>query len=268
MRAMRVPYWLLAVRLTCATLLAAGALVAGTACGKQLARAAPASSPQSANDAFPRRESTATQTRPVTGTSALALRPKIVWDPIPFPASRKREMAAYARRHYGLGTYRLTDPRVIVEHYTETPDFASTYNTFAPDHPDSELHELPNTCVHFVVDRDGTIRQLVPLTIMCRHTVGLNYTAIGIEHVGYSDGEIMRDRSELRASLALTRWLRCRYGIAVGNVIGHSESVRSPYHHENVASLRTQTHSDWLAQDMNIYRAHLRRVPCGSMAHA
>jgi N-acetyl-anhydromuramyl-L-alanine amidase AmpD len=171
-------------------------------------------------------------------------------------------MLRYARRHYGLGTYRLIDPRVIVEHYTETPDFQSTYNTFAPDHPDSELHELPNTCAHFVVDRHGVIHQLVPLTIMCRHTVGLNYTAIGIENVGYSDREILDNHAELRASLALTRWLRCRYGIAVRNVIGHSESLSSPYHHEDIPALRTQTHSDWLHADMTTYRAHLEGLPC------
>lgn len=189
--------------------------------------------------------------------------PRIERDLIPFPASRKREMAAYARRHYGLDTYRLIHPRVIVEHYTDTPDFQSTYNTFAPDHPDSELHELPNTCAHFVVDRGGVIHQLVLLTIMCRHTVGLNYTAIGIEHVGFSDGEILENPRELQASLALTRWLRCRYGIAVGNVIGHSESLSSPYHHEDVPSLRSQTHSDWLPPDMRIYRSRLRQLGCG-----
>jgi beta-N-acetylhexosaminidase len=171
-------------------------------------------------------------------------------------------MIAYARRHYGLDTYRLIDPRVIVEHYTETPDFQSTYNTFAPDHPDTELHELPNTCVHFVVDRGGVIHQLVPLGIMCRHTVGLNYTAIGIENVGYSDQEILRNPAQMRASLALTRWLRCSDHIAVKNVIGHSESLSSPYHHENVPSLRGQTHSDWQLADMNIYRARLRSLPC------
>lgn len=196
--------------------------------------------------------------------SQVAARPPIESDPIPFPASRKREMAAYARRHYGIDTYRLVDPRVIVEHYTETPDFQSTFNTFAPDHPDSELHELPNTCAHFVVDRYGTVHQLVPLTIMCRHTVGLNYTAIGIENVGFSDREILDDQRELRASLALTRWLRCRYGIAVRDVIGHSESLSSPYHHENVPGLRTQTHSDWLRPDMKIYRRRLRQLGCGS----
>jgi N-acetylmuramoyl-L-alanine amidase len=167
-------------------------------------------------------------------------------------------MARYALRHYGLDSYRLRDPRVIVIHYTETPDFQATWNTFAPDVPDSELHELPNTCAHFVVEADGTIHQLVPVGLMCRHTVGLNWTAIGIEHVGYSDGEILGRHRQMRASLRLVRWLRCRLHIAVGDVIGHNESLSSPYHHENVAALRTQTHSDFNHADMRVYRARLR----------
>jgi N-acetylmuramoyl-L-alanine amidase len=169
-------------------------------------------------------------------------------------------MVAYAERHYGLHTYRLIDPHVIVIHFTETPDYQSTYNTFAPDTPDSELHELPNTCAHFVIDRNGVIHQLVPLGIMCRHTVGLNWTAIGIEHVGYSDQEILDNSRELGASLALVRWLRCRYGIAIANVIGHNESLASPYRHENVPALRTQTHNDFNRADMDIYRAKLRAL--------
>jgi N-acetylmuramoyl-L-alanine amidase len=191
-----------------------------------------------------------------------ARRPAVIQDPIPFSDSRKREMTEYAERHYGIDTYRLVDPHVIVEHYTVTPDVRSTYETFASDHPDSELHELPNTCAHFVVDRSGAIYQLVPVTIMCRHTIGLNYTAIGIENVGYSDREVLDDGPELRASLALTRWLRCRYGIAISNVIGHNESLSSPYHWENVTSLRTQTHEDWRRADMKLYRARLRLLPC------
>jgi beta-N-acetylhexosaminidase len=192
--------------------------------------------------------------------AALALavpQPAIVWRPIPFGAKRKAETAAYAQRHYGIDSYRLRHPHVIVEHYTVTATFQQAFNTFAPDVPDSELHELPGTCAHFVVDRDGTIYQLVRLSIMCRHTVGLNYTAIGIEHVGSSDGQILHDRRQLAASLKLTRWLRCRYGIAVKNVIGHSESLSSPYHRERVARLRTQTHADWTHADMRTYRREL-----------
>jgi N-acetylmuramoyl-L-alanine amidase len=187
-------------------------------------------------------------------------KPRIVWDPIPFGAKRKAEMRAYAKRHYGLDTYRLIDPHVIVIHFTETPDFQSTYNTFAPDTPDPELHELPNTCAHFVIDRDGTIHQLVSINIMCRHTVGLNWTAIGIEHVGYSDQQVFDDRQQMAASLALVRWLRCRLHIEVRNVIGHNESLSSPYHHENVPALRTQTHSDFNHADMQIYRRRLRAL--------
>jgi N-acetylmuramoyl-L-alanine amidase len=195
-----------------------------------------------------------------TALAALLLaapQPAIVQRPIPFGARRKRETAAYAKRHYGIDGYRLRDPHVIVEHYTVTSTFSQAFNTFAPDVPDAELHELPGTCAHFVVDRDGTIYQLVKLSIMCRHTVGLNWTAIGIEHVGFSDAQILHDRRQLAASLKLTRWLRCRYGIAVKDVIGHSESLSSPYHHERVARLRTQTHGDWTHADMRTYRRNL-----------
>jgi N-acetylmuramoyl-L-alanine amidase len=192
--------------------------------------------------------------------SAAVPKPPIVWDPIPFGAQRKAEMVAYAERHYGLARYKLLDPHVIVIHYTETPDFGATYNTFAPDTPDSELHELPNTCAHFVIDPAGVIHQLVPLDIMCRHTVGLNWTAIGIEHVGYSDQQVLGDTRQIAASLSLVRWLRCRFGISIADVIGHNESLSSPYHRENVPALRTQTHGDFVHADMDVYRARLRAL--------
>ena len=183
--------------------------------------------------------------------------PPIIHDPIPFGARRKAEMRAYARRHYGLDTALLKDPRVIVEHVTVTRTFRATFNTFAPDVPDAELHELPGVCSHFVVDRGGKIHQLVPLRLMCRHTVGLNDTAIGIEHVGMSDAQVLGDAKQMRASLRLTRWLQAKFGIATENVIGHAESLSSPYHHERVKRLRTQTHGDWVHRDMVVYRREL-----------
>lgn len=112
------------------------------------------------------------------------------------------------------------------------------------------------------MDRDGTIYELVSPRIICRHTVGLNDVAIGIEHVGLSDAGVMGDARQLRASLALTRWLRCRYGIPVRDVIGHSESLSSPYHHERVAALRGRTHADMTHPTMRRYRALLRRAGC------
>jgi N-acetylmuramoyl-L-alanine amidase len=190
-------------------------------------------------------------------------RPPIVERLIPFGPKRKREMAAYSERHYGQRTWRLRHPRVIVEHVAEASSVAAVYDTFAADVPDVELHELPNVCSHFVVARSGRIFQLVNLRTRCRHTVGLNWTAIGIEHVGYADSDILGNRRQLRASLRLTRYLRCRFGIKLSDVIGHSESLGSPYHHELVPSLRQQTHADWKHRSMRVYRQRLwRRGPC------
>jgi N-acetylmuramoyl-L-alanine amidase len=186
-------------------------------------------------------------------------KPHIVWKPIPFGARRVAEMRAYAHRHYGLRTATL-EPRAIVEHVTATSTFSSAYNTFAADVPDAELHELPGTCAHFVVDRDGTIYQLVRLSLMCRHTVGLNWAAIGIEHVGLSDAQVLGDAAQMRSSLALTLWLMSRYRIPLANVIGHNESLTSPLHRELYAPWRCQTHADWKRADMDVYRSRLRAL--------
>jgi N-acetylmuramoyl-L-alanine amidase len=210
-----------------------------------------------------RRQRRRRNARAPTPTPTSAVRaPAIVKRFIPFPATREQEMAAYAERHYGIHGYRLENPKVIVEHYTVSADAASAIKLFSSDVADSELHELPGTCSHFVIDSDGTIYQLVPLSIMCRHTVGLNYTSIGVEHAGFSDEDILGNPAELDASLRLTSYLRCRYGIEVRNVIGHNESLSSPYHRENVTALRSQTHEDWTRADMDIYRSKIADRGC------
>ena len=203
------------------------------------------------------------QRRIQTQAQTAPAKPRIVSDPIPFGAKRKAEMVAYVRRHYGSfmrPTWRLVDPHVIVIHYTESSTFSSVWNTFANDVPDTELHELPGTCAHFVVDTNGTIYQLVSLGTMCRHTVGLNWTAIGIENVGFSDAQVMDNPRQMSSDLRLVHWLRCRFDIETGNVIGHNESLSSPYHREDVASLRDQTHGDFNHADMQVYRSRLRAL--------
>jgi beta-N-acetylhexosaminidase len=187
--------------------------------------------------------------------------PPVVQRRIPFGERRKQEMRGYAMRHYGIDDYRLRRPRVIVQHYTVTDSFAPVYNYFATDAPDPELHELPGVCSHYVIDRDGTIYQLVSTRIMCRHTVGLNWTAIGIEHVGRSDAQVLGNRRQRSASLRLTRMLQGRYDISTRNVIGHNENRSSPFHRERVPRLRSQTHGDFQRAAMNVYRRRLERLP-------
>ena len=192
------------------------------------------------------------------GAERPAIRPYF----IPFGERRRQEMRAYARRHYGIDDFRLRRPRVIGQHVAVAGTARAVFNTFAHDRPDPELRELPNVCSHFVVDGTGRIHQLVSMSLMCRHTVGLNHTSIGIEHTGFRDGDVLGNRRQLDASIRLTTWVRCRFGIGVRNVIGHNESLSSPYHRERVARLRTQTHGDMTRASMRRYRARLRATRC------
>jgi beta-N-acetylhexosaminidase len=185
-------------------------------------------------------------------------RPPIVWRPIPFGHDRRQQMGAYSRRHYGRWAWRLTDPKVIVEHFTDGPTFAGAWATFASDA--AHMGELPGVCAHFVIDTDGTIYQLVNLHVRCRHAIGMNWTAIGIEDVGTSDAQILANPAMMRSSLALTLWLMDRFGIQLRDVIGHAETLMSPYHHERNRSWRCLTHTDWSHHDMRGYRARLRRL--------
>jgi beta-N-acetylhexosaminidase len=108
-----------------------------------------------------------------------------------------------------------------------------------------------------VIDKKGTIHQLVSLKFMCRHVVGLNHVAYGIEHVGRSDAQVMGNERQLAASLRLTRWLQARSAIATRHVIGHAESLSSPFHRENVKAWRGLTHGDFAAKTMRRYRGRL-----------
>jgi len=123
-------------------------------------------------------------------------RPPITQDPIVFDARRIAQTREYAKRHYGFKRARLRDPKVIVIHYTASSTYSSVFNTFNQNVADVEFGETPQVCSHYVIDPRGRIHQLVSLKWICRHTVGLNYTAIGIEHVGTSADQVARQRPD------------------------------------------------------------------------
>jgi hypothetical protein len=196
---------------------------------------------------------------PAAAKSATA-KPPIHKRLIPYPKKRKREMAGYSKRHYGQYKWRLKNPKVIVIHYAEAGSIGAIYNTFRTDQPDVEFHELPNVCSHYAVAASGAVYKFVPPTIRCRHTVGLNWTSIGVEHVGFSDQDILNRPAQLNGSLHLVQWLRCRFGISVSNVIGHNESLSSPFYKELDPRFKGQTHGDWNHADMQIYRSDLTKL--------
>lgn len=158
--------------------------------------------------------------------------PKVKFDPIPYHRDRKRQMANYSHRHYGKRTWRLSNPRAIVLHYTATSTYGPVFNTFASNAPN--LGEKPGVCAQFVVDKDGTIHQLTRLYVRCRHAVGLNHVSIGIEMVQEelgsrhgSDRAILGRGAQVRAAAHLVAWLKQRYRIAMKDVIGHAMANHS-----------------------------------------
>jgi N-acetylmuramoyl-L-alanine amidase len=193
-------------------------------------------------------------------SEAAVAKPEIHKMLIPYPKHRKREMAAYSKRHYGRYKWRLVDPKLIVIHYAEAGSIRAIFNTFRPDNPDPEFHELPNVCSHYAVSAGGGIYKFVPPTVRCRHVVGLNHVAIGIEHVGFSDQDILGRPAQLNGSLRFVQWLRCRFGIPVDGVIGHNESLSSPYYKELDPRFKGRTHGDWTHADMQIYRGNLGKL--------
>jgi N-acetyl-anhydromuramyl-L-alanine amidase AmpD len=180
---------------------------------------------------------------------------------ITLSATRLAETAAYARRHYGVSTFHL-HPKLIVLHFTASGAGSEpgVHSLFQSDTPNGG--ELPGVCAHFVVDQDGTIYQQAPLNIICRHAIGVNDHAIGIEMVQaagasshWADQQILHRSAQIDSVLALVRWLQARYDIPTRSVIGHAMANESPYFHD-LEGWRND-HTDWQPQDVRELRSLL-----------
>ncbi len=149
---------------------------------------------------------------------------------------------------------------MIVLHYTAGGTWASTRAVFAAD--TVNIGELPGTCAHYVVDKDGTVYQLVPTSMRCRHTIGLNDQAIGIEMVQeggssatWADQQILDRPAQVGAALALVRSLQAQFGIPTTSVIGHAMANAAPQFHDRLGW--RNDHADWQATDVARFRARL-----------
>ncbi len=167
-----------------------------------------------------------------TATTSAATRPPIHKMLIPYPKKRKREMAAYSKRHYGQYKWRLNNPKTIVIHYAVAGSISTIFNTFEPTSPTSSSTSCPTSAR----TSQSPPRALSTSSSRRRSAagtrVGLNWTAIGVEHVGFSDQDILNRPAQLNGSLQFVQWLRCQYGIPVNQVIGHNESLSSPFYKE------------------------------------
>jgi N-acetyl-anhydromuramyl-L-alanine amidase AmpD len=192
--------------------------------------------------------------------AAGARKPPIAEDHISYGAHRKAQMAAYSNRHYGEREYRLTDPKVIVLHFTATDSYSAVWSTFDSNSPD--LGETPGVCSQYVIEQDGTIDELVPPRIRCRHTIGLNHVAIGVEMVQEApngshaaDLAILHRRPQVRSAMHLVAFLHQKFGIPLREVIGHA-MANDDRHFRDLEGW-VNDHTDWEAQDVRAFRRRL-----------
>jgi N-acetyl-anhydromuramyl-L-alanine amidase AmpD len=192
-----------------------------------------------------------------------AAKARIVSDHIAYGAERRRQMAAYSKRHYGDREWRLRDPDAIVLHFTATDSYAAVWSTFDSNAPN--MGETPGVCSHYVIKQSGTIAELVPPRIRCRHAIGLNHRSIGIEMVQstgrgphWADRQILERRPQIHPALRLVARLQGRFEIRTGDVVGHAMANDSPYF-KDLEGWRND-HSDWLKRDVRVFRHRLRRL--------
>lgn len=149
----------------------------------------------------------------------------IVQKPIVFNQKRQQLSLDYLNKRHGIRKTQPTIlPRMIVLHFTGSGTLNSNFNYFNKEEIEqartaNKTQSTLNVSAHYLVDRDGTVYQLLPDTLFARHIIGLNYMAIGIENVGGPDAPLTE--AQVKANAALVRYLCARHKIEY--LIGHSE---------------------------------------------
>ena len=153
----------------------------------------------------------------------------IINRPIEFGKKRKEMTKQYIKQHYGLDVKDITiKPKIIVLHWTAIMDKERCFERLKSeklftDRKDIASASLLNVSAHFLVYRDGTIIQLMPDNWMARHTIGLNYSSIGIENVG-GENNTKEDltQAQIIANIKLVKYLKAKYP-SIEYLIGHHE---------------------------------------------
>ena len=129
----------------------------------------------------------------------------------------------YSKTHYNINNIYIKRPKIIVIHSTATRTLEGTINIFDSDYlmgrSDIRDNGDINVSIHFIVDRDGTIYSYTPITVIARHVIGLNYTSIGIENVGFPND--LTDE-QLSSNIKLINYLKKNIK-TIKHVIGHFE---------------------------------------------
>ena len=147
------------------------------------------------------------------------------YKPIIFDDQRKQLSIDYLQVRHGIKQANaVIKPVMVVLHWTAIPSLEKTFDAFNnPTLPEARkaisTAGTLNVSSQYLIDRDGTIFQLMPDSIFARHVIGLNYCAIGVENVGGESAPLTK--KQLLANENLVRYLKTKYPIEY--LIGHYE---------------------------------------------
>lgn len=158
-------------------------------------------------------------------SQASGLDPQAVQRPI-FDAERIELTVDYSRHHYDVATAAMNDPQMIVVHYVTIPTLQRSMDFFRPSRIDHNIRRdiasggEVNVSAHYLVDRDGTLYQLAGEDLLCRHIIGFNHSAIGIENVAFDADDLTK--AQLEANAALISRIVQRHP-SIRYLLGHHE---------------------------------------------
>ena len=196
----------------------------------------------------------------------------IIQTPIKFSEHRIELSKSYIKTHYGLDVKDIKIvPKIILVHHTAIDDFKESLSRFMEEELPSLRADISsagalNVSAHFMIERDGTIHQLMPLDFMARHVIGLNYNSIGIENVGGQDGENNLTDAQLKANIFLINYLKKKFE-TLEYLVGHYEYRCFEKHQlwlELDAGYRTEKddpHPDFM-NNLSKHFSSLKRAPC------
>jgi beta-N-acetylhexosaminidase len=153
---------------------------------------------------------------------------EIVQTPIKFDTKRIQLSKEYIKNHYGLDVKNIKIiPKIVLIHYTAIATYENSLKRFISetlpnDRPEIAKASALNVSTHFMVERDGTIHQLMPLDYMARHVIGLNYSSIGIENVGGQGYKDNLTSKQLKANIFLVNYLKKKFP-TIEYIVGHHE---------------------------------------------
>jgi beta-N-acetylhexosaminidase len=153
----------------------------------------------------------------------------IIQKPIVFTHKRKELTKEYMLAHYEIKAKNIEiTPKMIVLHWTAVMNLEESFARLNPELLYSDRADIANASslnvsAHFLIDRDGTIYQLMPDNWMARHVIGLNYSTIGVENVGgENNNKDDLTKAQLEANIKLVKYLKAKYP-SINSVIGHHE---------------------------------------------